>query len=262
MLLPAFRVGCERAGGGEGSPPPRWGVTRAAPHVCSGNTPGPDGVSVNLAGWALPSLSAMVSPTGPLGLRGTALPRGPQGGRRAWGAGARPARCGPPTPRARPVGAAGPLTSRLSNFFASVMWIQLSFSTTLMCFTSSLNLRAGRRPRPPRSAPRGPGWAASQKQTPTPLGPRLLPRPHRGPPPAPPPARPGLGLPPPACLSGPLAPFQSKPPDQPARPWALQPHSSPPPPLPEQGPWWPLLRPGTSPGPVSPSPVRPSRPGL
>lgn len=32
------------------------------------------------------------------------------------------------------------LTKRLSNFLASVMWIQLSFSTTLMCFTSSLNL--------------------------------------------------------------------------------------------------------------------------
>lgn len=32
------------------------------------------------------------------------------------------------------------LTKRLSNFFASVMWIQLSFSMTLMCFTSSLNL--------------------------------------------------------------------------------------------------------------------------
>lgn len=31
-------------------------------------------------------------------------------------------------------------TKRLSNFLASVMWIQLSFSTTLMCFTSSLNL--------------------------------------------------------------------------------------------------------------------------
>lgn len=34
-----------------------------------------------------------------------------------------------------------PLTSRLSNFLASVMWIQLSFSITLMCFTSSLNLK-------------------------------------------------------------------------------------------------------------------------
>lgn len=32
------------------------------------------------------------------------------------------------------------LTKRLSNFLASVMWIQLSFSMTLMCFTSSLNL--------------------------------------------------------------------------------------------------------------------------
>lgn len=34
----------------------------------------------------------------------------------------------------------GPRTKRLSNFLASVMWTQLSFSTTLMCFTSSLNL--------------------------------------------------------------------------------------------------------------------------
>lgn len=32
-------------------------------------------------------------------------------------------------------------TKRLSNFLASVMWIQLSFSMTLMCFTSSLNLQ-------------------------------------------------------------------------------------------------------------------------
>lgn len=36
------------------------------------------------------------------------------------------------------------LTKRLSNFFASVMWIQLSFSITLMCFTSSLNLKKKR----------------------------------------------------------------------------------------------------------------------
>lgn len=43
-------------------------------------------------------------------------------------------------PRNQDTEAAGSHTKRLSNFFASVMWIQLSFSTTLMCFTSSLNL--------------------------------------------------------------------------------------------------------------------------
>lgn len=55
----------------------------------------------------------------------------------------------------------GPRTKRLSNFLASVMWTQLSFSTTLMCFTSSLNLgqahgRSGHRAgcaAPPRRAP-------------------------------------------------------------------------------------------------------------
>lgn len=48
---------------------------------------------------------------------------------------------GPPTPLGDgPAGAAGSRTERLSNFLASVMCTQLSFSTTLMCFTSSLNL--------------------------------------------------------------------------------------------------------------------------
>lgn len=46
----------------------------------------------------------------------------------------------PPRPGAGAAGVPGTRTRRLSNFLASVMWIQLSFSTTLMCFTSSLNL--------------------------------------------------------------------------------------------------------------------------
>ena len=46
----------------------------------------------------------------------------------------------PPTLGDGPAGAAGSHTKRLSNFLASVMCTQLSFSTTLMCFTSSLNL--------------------------------------------------------------------------------------------------------------------------
>lgn len=53
-----------------------------------------------------------------------------QGGEAAW----------PLPQRSGAAEATDARTRRLSNFFASVMWIQLSFSTTLMCFTSSLNL--------------------------------------------------------------------------------------------------------------------------
>lgn len=48
-------------------------------------------------------------------------------------------------------GATEPRTKRLSNFFASVMWTQLSFSTTLMCLTSSLNLGKAHAPQEPPS---------------------------------------------------------------------------------------------------------------
>lgn len=60
-------------------------------------------------------------------------------GPQEWVQGAPPPRCGCGGGPG-PAGAAGSRTERLSNFLASVMCTQLSFSTTLMCFTSSLNL--------------------------------------------------------------------------------------------------------------------------
>lgn len=86
------------------------------------------------------------------GLQGAAPPQsglsgrpGPSPSLRGWAGGSPP----------------GPRTKRLSNFLASVMWTQLSFSTTLMCFTSSLNLGQAHRgsghragcAAPPRRAP-------------------------------------------------------------------------------------------------------------
>lgn len=60
-------------------------------------------------------------------------------GPQEWVQGAPPPRCGCGGGPG-PAGAVGSRTERLSNFLASVMCTQLSFSTTLMCFTSSLNL--------------------------------------------------------------------------------------------------------------------------
>lgn len=85
---------------------------------------------------------------------------------------------GQPEPSSLPwgqaAGATEPRTKRLSNFFASVMWIQLSFSTTLMCFTSSLNLGEGHGPQQPPS-PRSGLVTAVREHGPGPSSqPRLL----------------------------------------------------------------------------------------
>lgn len=133
--------------------------------------------------------------------------------RRPWGPGPSP------DPGARLAGAAEPPTKRLSNFFASVMWIQLSFSTTLMCFTSSLNLAtstASCHRRAPRPRPSGAPLRSQDPPGPR-LTPALQPLPF-GPPPAPPapacpprlvcpsvcpPLLPELQAPSPACTASP-----------------------------------------------------------
>lgn len=126
------------------------------------------------AGQLRPALTAHRGQhSGPCGT-GAVLPQGPQGGpdvpRR--GRGGRPGRR---ATQAR--------TKRLSNFFASVMWTQLSFSTTLICFTSSLNLceDTGRSPHGPhgpapgsnqdRVTGRGPGPGSHSRSRPLPPGP-------------------------------------------------------------------------------------------
>lgn len=86
---------------------------------------------------------------------------------------------GQPEPSSLPwgqaAGATEPRTKRLSNFFASVMWIQLSFSTTLMCFTSSLNLGERHGPQQPPS-PRSGLVTAVREHGPGPSSQPRLPR--------------------------------------------------------------------------------------
>ena len=156
------------------------------------------------------------------GLWGAAPPRGGLSGRpgpssHLWG------QAGGSSP--------GPRTKRLSNFLASVMWTQLSFSTTLMCFTSSLNLgqahrRGGHcRPRGPSPAGLRAHCACAGAKTWAP-GPHLLlvAAPSRpSPPPQPGPASDCLPIHPP----GHLVCLKPKLPGQP-RPRAPEPHTRPP----------------------------------